>query len=124
MITDIIVASALKSIEKLYNISNFPKNQIVVQPTKEGIDGDFTLVVFPISKVSKKKPADTADDIGKFMLEDVQFIESYSVINGFLNFKLKSEYWNNLLNTNFNNKNYGFNLNSKKEKILIIIKKI
>lgn len=119
MITDIIVASALKSIEKLYNISNFPKNQIVVQPTKEGIDGDFTLVVFPISKVSKKKPADTADDIGKFMLEDVQFIESYSVINGFLNFKLKSEYWNNLLNTNFNNKNYGFNLNSKKEKILI-----
>ncbi|MGI6718274.1 MAG: arginine--tRNA ligase [Bacteroidales bacterium] len=119
MITNLIVSSAKKSIEKLYNEPNFPESQLVVQPTKEGIDGDFTLVVFPISRVSKKKPAETAEDLGNFILEDVQYIESYSVINGFLNFKLKSEYWNNLLNQNFKNINYGYCTKSKDKKILI-----
>ena len=71
---------------------------VAVERTREGIDGDFTVVVFPYTKLSKKKPEDTAKDLGVFIKQRFEDISSYNVIKGFLNLKMTQEYWIQRLN--------------------------
>ena len=86
-----------EAVNVLYNLE-LKNNQIQLDTTKKGIDGDFTLVVFPIAKLSKKNPQDVAREIGTFIKSRNEDIGSYNVINGFLNIKMSSEYWISLLN--------------------------
>jgi len=71
---------------------------IPVEKTKQGIEGDFTIVVFPFVKFSKKSPADTAKDLGVFIKSRFEDIASYNIIQGFLNLRMTPEYWINRLN--------------------------
>ncbi len=71
---------------------------ISLERTKPGIDGDFTIVVFPYVKYSKKSPADTAKEIGVALKARCEEIDSYNVIQGFLNITMTHEYWVKRLN--------------------------
>ena len=58
-----------------------------VQPlkTKRDVEGHLTLVVFPLLKISRKKPEDTADEIGRYLVENTESVSAYNVVKGFLN---------------------------------------
>jgi arginyl-tRNA synthetase len=56
-------------------------------------EADFTLPVFPFLKISKKSPEATANELGETLQRNTTFIEKYSVIKGFLNLKIRDEYW-------------------------------
>ena len=56
-------------------------------------EADFTLPVFPFLKISKKSPEATANELGETLQGNTSFIEKYSVIKGFLNLKIRDEYW-------------------------------
>ena len=71
---------------------------ISLERTKPGIDGDFTVVVFPFTKYSKKSPMDTAKEIGVSLKARCEDIDSYNVIQGFLNITMTHEYWLKRLN--------------------------
>jgi arginyl-tRNA synthetase len=71
---------------------------IPIERTKQGIEGDFTVVVFPFAKFSKKSPSDTAKDLGVFIKTRCEDIASYNIIQGFLNLRMTQEYWINRLN--------------------------
>ena len=58
---------------------------ISLERTKPGIEGDFTVVVFQFTKYSKKSPMDTAKEIGVSLKARCEDIDSYNVIQGFLN---------------------------------------
>ncbi len=90
---------------------------ISVEKTREGIDGDYTVVVFPLVKYSKKKPEDTARDLGVFIKQRFDDVASYNVIKGFLNFKMTQEYWiNRLKKLSHNNQT---NRSNDEQKIMI-----
>ncbi len=77
-----------------------PKNvAISLERTKPGIEGDYTIVVFPFVKYSKKSPMDTAKEIGVSLKARCEDIDSYNVIQGFLNISMTHEYWVNRLNS-------------------------
>ncbi|MDR2083830.1 MAG: arginine--tRNA ligase [Bacteroidales bacterium] len=117
-ILDKISEITTEAIEKIYNIE-FDKNQIVIQTTRPDIEGDFTLVVFPFTKFSKKKPAETAEELGQYIVSNCQEIESFNVINGFLNFVMKKTFWTYLLSENYLNETYAQQNINQENKILI-----
>ena len=57
---------------------------IQIQKTRKEFEGDYTLVVFPLLKLSRKKPEDTATEIGEALVKNVPEIKGYNVIKGFL----------------------------------------
>ena len=83
-----------EAIKSLYN-HDISINQIQVQRTRKEFDGDFTVVVFPFLKISKKKPEETADEIGKWIVDNLLEINSFNVIKGFLNLSYSQGFWLN-----------------------------
>jgi arginyl-tRNA synthetase len=105
-IHQLITESLKKALTKLYNVS--PENlSISIQPTREEFEGDFTIVVFPFIPISKKKPEDTAKEIGEFLKNELDEIESYNVIKGFLNLSVTKKYWIDFLKSISENSEYG-----------------
>ena len=104
---EVIVHSAVaEALKKLYNID--PVNMsIQLQITRKDFDGDFTLVVFPFLKYSKKSPEITANEIGNFLVSEVDEIEEFNVIKGFLNLVISDNYWTSTLLSAHKDKNYG-----------------
>src|SRR5215510_4413072 len=79
-------------VERLYQ-QKIPSEQILVNiPPKEHAC-DFTVVIFPIAKLAKKSPDQAAKEIGEELKGAVPEISSYDVVKGFLNLKLKDEFW-------------------------------
>lgn len=108
-----IVKAVKEGINALYG-AEIDAEEIQVQITRKDIDGDFTIVVFPFTKYSKKKPEDTAKDIGVFLKNKLEEIGSYNIIKGFLNLSMSSEYWISLLNKLAALKSFDIKLDSTK----------
>jgi arginyl-tRNA synthetase len=92
-----ITAAVLKAVKELYG-AELPEKMVQLQNTKEGFEGNLTLVVFPFLKTSKKKPEDTAQEIGGQLLKETSVVASFNVVKGFLNLVVSQEAWIGLLN--------------------------
>ena len=66
---------------------------VQIQKTRKEFEGDYTLVVFPLLKLSRKKPEETATEIGEALVKNVPEIKGYNVIKGFLNLSLSNAFW-------------------------------
>ena len=91
-----ISSAAQAAVKALYG-QDVPEGMIQVQKTKREFEGHLTLVVFPLLKVSRKKPEDTAGDIGRWLVENEPSVASYNVVKGFLNLTVSSQAWLALL---------------------------
>ncbi len=76
--------------------------------TRKEFEGDYTLVVFPLLKASRKAPEATAAEIGERLTASVPEIESYNVVKGFLNLSLHKHLWNDRLKAIAADGNFGF----------------
>ena len=83
------------------------ENQVQVQKTRPEFTGDFTLVVFPLLKISRKKPEDTAEEIGRYLVGHMEEVEAYNLIKGFLNLSLTTDYWLRFFDEEKNNRTFG-----------------
>lgn len=106
-IEQLISESVKKAVISLYD-APAENLSIAIQPTREEFEGDFTIVVFPFVSYSKKKPEDTAKEIGEFLKSHVQEVEAYNVIKGFLNLVISKSYWIDFLQSISGNKEFGF----------------
>ncbi|HKM43913.1 MAG TPA: arginine--tRNA ligase [Dysgonamonadaceae bacterium] len=97
----------IEAIAKLYN-AEVNESQITLQKTKKEFTGNYTLVTFPLLRISKKSPEQTAQEIGETLTANSAFIESFNVIKGFLNLSLSSSSWVKTLEEINNNPTYGF----------------
>ncbi|MBI4944780.1 MAG: arginine--tRNA ligase [Bacteroidetes bacterium] len=95
-IENILVGHTIGAIKKLYEQSVSP-NQITLQKTRPEFEGDITLLVFPLTKASKKSPEETANAIGNYLKENVSEVTVYNVVKGFLNLVIDDSYWTNYL---------------------------
>ncbi len=104
---EIIIQAAKDAVEKIYGI--FPDDSMIqVQRTNRDFEGDFTLVVFPLLKISKKRPEDTATEIGNHLKDNCLDIESFNVVKGFLNINLSHNFWCSSINLISQTHDYGF----------------
>ncbi len=83
-------------VENLYGVVD--KSLLQVQKTRKEFEGDFTLVVFPLLKTSRRSPDATAQQIGEALVESASQIKSFNVIKGFLNIALKESFWGERFN--------------------------
>ena len=82
----------IAGVEQLYG-SAPAESQITLQKTKKEFAGDWTLVTFPLLKLTRKNPAQTAQEIGEYLKENASIVADFNVINGFLNIVLKQGSW-------------------------------
>lgn len=96
-----------RAISELYG-AEFDANNVPLELTRKDQNGDFTVVVFPLLRISRKKPEETANDIGEFLKNEFSSISSFEVIKGFLNLSLSHSYWLNILEQVVADENFGF----------------
>ena len=101
-----LIQPIIDAVKELFK-SDIPANQINFQTTRKEFDGDVTLVVFPMVRLAKKSPEQTAKDLGDYLVEHVDFVENYNVVKGFLNMVISQSYWLNAYANAFQNKDYG-----------------
>jgi arginyl-tRNA synthetase len=90
-----------KACDELYKVP-ITNKQVQVQKTRAEIEGDFTIVVFPLLAVSRKSPEITAQELGDWFVAHVAEVDSFSVIKGFLNLTMSIEFWIDFLNSEKN----------------------
>lgn len=98
--------AVIKAIAQLYN-AEVSATQITLQKTKREFKGHYTLVTFPLLRISRKSPEQTAQEIGEALMKDATIIESFNVIKGFLNLSLSSSVWIETLEHINSNPAYG-----------------
>ena len=76
----------------LYNCE-VDEKLVQIQETRKEFEGDFTFVVFPVLRYSKITPEQTAESIGKWLVENFSLISGYNVIKGFLNLVVSEKWW-------------------------------
>ena len=101
-----ITAAVVKAVETLYG-ATVDAAQIQLQKTKREFEGSLTLVVFPLLRVSRKKPEDTAADIGEYLKQNCPSVAGYNVIKGFLNLTVSHESWLEMLKNINADESYG-----------------
>lgn len=92
-----ISEAVLAAVKELYG-QDVPESMTQLQKTKSEFEGNLTLVVFPFLKMSKKKPEDTAQELGEYLLAHCNVIAKFNVVKGFLNLVIASAAWIALLN--------------------------
>ena len=105
-VVDNIIRNVVRAVEALYS-HELPTQQIQIQKTKKEFEGDLTLVVFPLLKVTKKSPEQSAEEIGKWLLDNSEVTSSYNVVKGFLNLSIKDEVWLTQFNVWAKNEHFG-----------------
>ena len=91
-----LAQSVAEAIKSLYG-AEFSAEKIQIQKTRKEFDGDFTVVVFPFLALSKKRPEETAQEIGEFIKANQPVVEDFNVVKGFLNLAISTNYWIELL---------------------------
>ena len=101
-----IITKTVAGVLHIYN-QEIPEEQVNVQDTRAEFEGQVTVVVFPITRYSKKSPEATANDLGAYLVEHVEEVISYNVIKGFLNLVIEEYYFINMLNTELMDPDFG-----------------
>ncbi len=81
---------------------------VEIQATKKGFEGDLTVVVFPLLRHIKVKPTDLADALGAFLQDEVEQVEDYNVVQGFLNLSIQNTYYIDFLQSIAAVDDFGF----------------
>ncbi len=102
-----LTEAILAAIHSLYGAEVNPAT-VQLQKTKKEFEGHLTLVVFPFLKLSGKRPEDTAQEIGDYLLNQEPAVAKFNVIKGFLNLSIAPSSWIDLLQTIYADKEYGF----------------
>ena len=96
-IEQIITEAVIAAIKELYG-QEVPQSMVQLGATKKEFEGQLTLVVFPFLKMSRKKPEDTAQEIGQYLVEHMpEVVARFNVIKGFLNLVIADACWVSLL---------------------------
>ena len=87
-----IAAATISFLKDSYDF-NAELNNIQIDQTRKEFSGDYTLVVFPFVKALRMKPEDAGSSIGEYLVLNIDAVESFNVIKGFLNLSLSDAYW-------------------------------
>lgn len=110
--------SGIEAIQALFG-EKIDEKQLQWQQTRKDFEGDITLVVFPLLRISKKSPEQTAEAIGKYLKDHSDLVEGFNVVKGFLNLSISAAFWLNFLKENTSLSNFGFKSPKSKSKVMV-----
>jgi arginyl-tRNA synthetase len=118
MIETSIRTSAAKALKELYD-ANINENDIIIQKTRKEFEGDYTINVFPFLKLSREKPEQTAERIGKFLIDHSNDLASFNIIKGFLNISVQNSFWASFVSAKVNDNLFGISSEAKGDPYVI-----
>ncbi|MHA7108557.1 arginine--tRNA ligase [Sunxiuqinia elliptica] len=118
-IDQIIKEKVVEAIQALY-AQQVETDSVQVQNTRKDVEGDMTIVVFPFLRFSKQSPEQTATQLGEYLKENVDLVEDFSVIKGFLNLTISKQYWLSVLGAAFLDPEFGFQKASEESPLVMV----
>lgn len=91
-----IQSTAVEALKDQYNIEVDPSS-LNIQVTRKEYEGDFTIVVFPLTRFKLGSPVQIGETLGGLLQERLDYISGFNVIKGFLNLSLTADYWRKFL---------------------------
>ena len=101
-----ILEAVKAAVKALYGV-DAADGMLQIQKTKKEFEGSLTLVVFPLLKISRKKPVDTAQEIGEYLVANCSAVAGFNAVAGFLNLVIAPSAWIGLLNSINADDNFG-----------------
>lgn len=96
-----------------------PVQQISFQKTRPEFEGDMTIVVFPFTKLTAKKPEELAQELGAEMMQQSKLIARFNVVKGFLNLLIADRYWIDFFEQNNAIELFGRDKSESKDTIVV-----
>ena len=114
-----LTADVQAAVKALYGQDITPQ-QIQLQKTKREFEGHLTLVAFPLLRISRKKPEETAEEIGRYLKEHTDAVAAYNVVKGFLNLVIAPAEWVKMLADIDADATYGYTAPTEKSPLVMI----
>ena len=106
-----------KAVLELFNISI---EKVEFQATRKEFEGDITMVVFPLVKALKGNPVEIGNQIGNYLVANVNEVSKFNVVGGFLNIVISDAFYVDFFNTIKNNETFGFVAPKEGEKAVMV----
>ena len=106
-----------KAVLELFNISI---EKVEFQATRKEFEGDITMVVFPLVKVLKGNPVEIGNQIGNYLVTNVNEVSKFNVVGGFLNIVISDAFYVEFFNSIKNNEAFGFVAPKEGEKAVMV----
>jgi arginyl-tRNA synthetase len=90
------------------------------QATRKEFEGDITVVVFPMLRYKKGNPVQIGEDLGKYLVDNVEEITNYNVVKGFLNLVIADTFYTDFFRSAYSDSNFGFVLPAEDEKAVMV----
>ncbi len=91
-IEQLLKSSTVQAFQALF-AAEVPETSVTINLTKKEFEGDYTVVTFPLVKLSKRSPEETGRLIGDALKEKLNFISKFNVVKGFLNISFTDQFW-------------------------------
>lgn len=116
-ITEILLPIIKKAIFELFEVNI---ETIEFQMTRKDFEGDITMVIFPLLKTIKSNPVELGNKIGNYLIENIQEVEKFNVVSGFLNLVIADSYYTKFFNDIKSNEYFGYVSPSKDAKAIMV----
>nr|WP_294785302.1 arginine--tRNA ligase [uncultured Flavobacterium sp.] len=116
-LAQILTPSIQKAIQALFDVT---VDKIEFQTTRKEFEGDITMVIFPLLKLTKSNPVDLGNKIGNYLVENVDEVARFNVVSGFLNIVISDSYYVNFFNAIKDQKQFGFVTPNPEEKAVMV----
>ena len=103
---ELLTAKAAEAVKALYG-GGAVSPSLQVQVTRKEFEGDYTLVTFPLLKMSGASPENTGKAIGDWLVANCPEISGYNVVKGFLNVSFSPAYWKGVFSEIASNPDFG-----------------
>lgn len=102
---EILTPYIKQAVQQLFDLTI---DRVEFQATRRDFEGDVTMVVFPLVKQLKGNPAEIGNKIGEYLVENVDLVTKFNVVQGFLNIVISDSYYSQFFNSILDNKSYGY----------------
>jgi arginyl-tRNA synthetase len=118
-VEDLLIQTIKRAAQELWQ-AEIDESVIQIQKTRREFEGDLTIVVFPLVRLAKKSPEETAVMLGKYLEENLQEISGFNVIKGFLNLIIAASYWLKQIAAITVDENYGLTTAGEESPLVMV----
>ncbi|KDN56051.1 arginine--tRNA ligase [Flavobacterium seoulense] len=112
-----LTPSIQNAIQVLFDITI---DKIEFQATRKEFEGDITMVIFPLLKITKSNPVELGNKIGNYLVENVAEVSKFNVVSGFLNIVISDAHYLNFFNGIKDDVKYGFVTPNPEDKAVMV----
>lgn len=114
---EILTPYIQQAVQQLFDLTI---DRVEFQATRRDFEGDITMVVFPLVKQLKGNPAEIGTKIGAYLVENVDLVTKFNVVQGFLNIVISDSYYCQFFNSILDNKTYGYQQTNTDAKAVMV----